>query len=283
MVHRLAPARPPRADGANTVSFDGCTWKREVPVFGSMPSSSRLRALLLIAGLGLATLACSLPKLAPAEMPDDGAPVSVSQEAAVRFVTKIVGLGQQASASRVVSFTVTQEEVTSALAYATELASYAQGGPVFEGLAGLQMDDLPMDQLPPEARRFRQLADSLGSAASNQQEGRFWLDLRLQVEEPQVYFKSDGRMILRGYGRLARWRQPMRVVIAPRAEQSEIELDFVEGQLGSIPLPELLFDPLGELIGQALLAGEDYASIDRLEVDEGTLSFSGELQLPLDP
>lgn len=231
-----------------------------------------------------ASLACSLPSLGEPELPEDGPAVAVSQEAAASFVTKVLAIGEQASQTQSVRFTVTQQEVTSALAYGAELAAYSQGGPVFEGLGNLPVEDVPTDELPPEAQRFRELAESLGSLNGEDGEGGTGLlpDLRLQLEEPQVYFRGDGRMIVRGYGRLWRWRQPLRVVIAPRAAEGEIELDFVEGQLGSLGLPELLFDPLGGLISQALLAGQDYAAITELTVSEGELTFAGELRAPLE-
>lgn len=247
--------------------------------------TGRIRtAMILITALLTAALACSLPSSQGAELPDDGPPVAVSRGAAVSFVTKVIAIGGQASTSQSVRFTITQEEVTSALAYGSELAIYAQGGPVFEGLSNLEVGDLPTEDLPPQAQRFRQLAESLDHVTGSEEGGtrRLFSLFRLRLEEPQVYFKSDSRMIVRGVGRLARWQQPLRVVFAPRAEEGELELDFVDGQLGSLPLPEFLFDPLGELLSQALLAGQDYAAITELTVADGTLTFAGELRVPID-
>ncbi len=242
------------------------------------------RGILVVAALLMAAIACSLPSSEAAELPDDGPAVAVSKAAAVSFVTKVISIGGQASTTQSVRFTLTQEEVTSALTYGSDLAVYAQGGAVFEGLSNLEMGDVPTEELPPVAQRFRRLAESLGRVAGNEEGGaRGLISLfRLRLEEPQVYFKSDGRMIVRGVGRLARWRQPLRVVIAPRVREGEIEFDFVEGQLGALPLPEFLFDPLGGLLSQVLLAGQDYAAIRELTVGNGTLTFAGELRVPLD-
>ena len=55
------------------------------------------------------------------------------------------------------------------------------------------------------------------------------LSLRLAIKEPQVYFKANGHAAVRGYGALLRWRLPLRVVVAPRAAEGELALDFVEG------------------------------------------------------
>lgn len=244
------------------------------------------KAMLVLAmsALFAASLACSLPTGGPAELPDDGTPVPVSQKAAASFVTKVLAVGEQATSAQSVRFTVTQEEVTSALSYGAELAAYAQGGPVFEGLGGLDTSDLATEDLPPEAQRFRDLAEALGGATSEGEGGlASWIpDLRLQLEEPQVYFRGDGRMIVRGIGHLWRWSQPVRIVVAPRASQGELELDFVEGQLGWLTLPEFLFDPLGNLLSRAILAGQDYAAITELTVSEGSLTFAGELRVPLE-
>lgn len=239
--------------------------------------------LSAIALIVLTSLACSLPSLGEPELPDDGPPVPVSQKAAVSFVTKVLIVGGQAGQTQSVRVTVTQEEVTSALSYGADLAAYSQGGPVFEGLGNLPLEDLPTDELPLESQGFRDLAESLGGLSGEGDErGGLLPDLRLKLEEPQVYFRGDGSMILRGYGRLWRWRQPLRVVIAPRAAEGELVLDFVEGQLGALPLPEFLFDPLGGLISRALLAGQDYATISEITVTEGTLTFAGELRVPLE-
>ncbi|MDX1599983.1 MAG: hypothetical protein R3191_00560 [Anaerolineales bacterium] len=248
------------------------------------PFHRRSPLLVLACALLAATVACSMPSLGgEAELPDDGQPVPVSQQAAASFVTKVIVAGEQATNQQSVRFTVTEQEVTSALSYGAELAAYSQGGPMFEGLGSLPVDDLPADQLPPEAQRFRDLAESLGGLTGDREGsgGGLLPDLRLKLEEPQVYFRADGRMIVRGYGVLWRWRQPLRVVIAPRASEGELELDFVEGQLGSLPLPEFLFDPLGNLLSQALLAGQDYAAITELTVGDGVLTFAGELRVPL--
>lgn len=248
-----------------------------------MTSHTR-RIQLALSALLATSLACSLPSLGEPELPDDGPPVAVSQQSAASFVTKVIAAGEQASSQQSVRFTVTEQEVTSALSYGAELAAYSQGGPVFEGLGALPVDDLPTDQLPPEAQRFRDLTESLGGLTGNQEGsgGGLLPDLRLKLEEPQVYFRAEGRMIMRGYGVLWRWRQPLRVVIAPRASQGELEFDFVEGQFGALPLPEFLFDPLGNLVGQALKAGQDYASITELTISDGVLTFAGELRVPLE-
>jgi len=99
--------------------------------------------------------------------------------------------------------------------------------------------------------------------------------LRIGLREPQVHFKADGRVIARGYLALLKWRISVRVVVAPRAVEGEIELDFVEGQIGPVKAPELIFDLLGKGIAELLLAGQAYAEITQIQVEAGILTISG--------
>lgn len=244
--------------------------------------------LLTLSALLVTTLACSLPSFGRAELPDDGPAVAVSGAAASRFFSKALASGQSAATTQSVRFTVTQEEATSALAIGAQLAAFSQAGPAFDGLDSLQGvpgTDLEQllgakggsvpDGLPPG---LTGLFGGKGSQSGGVS-GPSLPDLRLKLEEPQVYFKVDGRLILRGYGRLWRWRQPIRVVVAPSAIDNALDLDFVEGQLGPLPLPEFLFDPIGKLLAKVLLAGRDYAEISELTVGNGTMTFAGSLHL----
>jgi hypothetical protein len=255
-----------------------------------MITSRRVRTpfTLLLTAMMLASAACSLPVFGEVELPDDGPPVPVSGAAAASFFSKALASSESAATSQKVRFTVTQEEATSALAIGAQLAALSPGGPAFDGLDSLQGipgadfdqllqahgDSLP-DGLPPELTGLLGGADVDGGPSS----GLGLPDLRLKLEEPQVYFKNDGRLILRGYGRLWRWRQPIRVVVAPAANGDSLDLDFVEGQLGPLPLPEFLFDPVGKLLAKVLLAGRDYAEISELTVGNGTMTFAGSLHL----
>jgi hypothetical protein len=101
------------------------------------------------------------------------------------------------------------------------------------------------------------------------------LRLGLMIREPQVHFKGNGRMVVRGYIQLFRWRLPLRFVIAPRAGDGRLVLDFVAGRLGPLSLPEGLFDLIGKGLSRIILAGQDYAEIQEITVSEGTLTVRG--------
>ncbi len=223
-----------------------------------------IRPTLRWLAIGLA--AVSLTACGAAELPDDGPQVAISQQAAFSFVTKALTIGESAVEDGQVRFTVTQEEVTSFLNLGAQLMQMAETVPVPGGLEGLEGIE-SLEQF----EGLRQLLPGLDEGSS---EGGL-LDLQLQLIEPQVYFKSDGRIIVRGEGRLARLRLPARLVVIASATQGELVLDFVEGQLGRAPLPEFLFDPLGDLLARAILAGQDFVEVNEITVTEGSLTVAG--------
>ena len=237
---------------------------------------NRNHKLLLAASILILTaLACTLPRGGEAALPDDGPPVAVSQAAASSFASKAMA---SADGSGRVSFTITQEEATSALAIGAQLISISEENPLLEG-AGDIPDRIPLDQLPGDLEVTPEIEALLQRLRFGDGSGTNLSSLRLGLEEPQVYFKGDGRMIVRGYGRVLNQRLPLRLVTRPRAASGELVLDFVEGQIGRIPLPEFLFDPLGRMLSSLILAGQNYAEISQLNVGNGTLTFSATVNL----
>jgi len=73
-------------------------------------------------------------------------------------------------------------------------------------------------------------------------------------------------------GQVRSVRQPLRLVVAPRARDGEMVLDFVEGNLGPVDLPEGLLDVIGKGLVKVILAGQDWAEIT---IGEGTLTLRG--------
>ncbi len=247
------------------------------------------RISLVLMTIALLAAGCAQANDGMASLPDDGPPIPVSREAAVRFAQKTLAGANGTGDGGTIRFTVTQEEVTSALAIGARWVSYSQGGPLFEGVPGLEgvldgqevekllesqgSDGLQGSEIPPG------IINLLENLQPEDGGGINLPDIRLKLEEPQVYFKGDGRIILRGNGRLLRWRLPVRMVIAPSAAQGELIFDFVEGQIGKLPMPKFLFDPLGDLLARVLLSGRKFARISELSVREGALTFSGRLSL----
>lgn len=221
--------------------------------------------------VGALLTGCQRPEFLDAELPDDGPPITVSAEAARRFVEKTSAAGQSAAETKQVSFTVTQDEVTSFLNIGGLMAEQMQAlnlqnledlqqldAGTLEGVEGLQEWTALLGQR--EGLPNIRLSD---------------LALRVVIREPQVYFKANGHVIVRGYAEALGQRQPLRLVFAPHASGGELELDFVEGNLGPVTVPEVLIDQVGKGLARAVLAGQDYVEIAKIEVGNGTLSVSG--------
>ena len=163
---------------------------------------------------------------------------------------------------------LTQEEATSFLTVGATIVQQLQTVPI-EDLR--QIQSIPgLDGIEgiEEWQRLVEQAERLENVRLPSNE-----NLQLTIEEPQVHFRGNGRILIRGTVALLTVRQPVRLVVAPRASQGELVLDFVEGQLGPVPMPEFLFDYVGQGLAGALLAGQEYAEITEIRVGEGTLTF----------
>ena len=231
------------------------------------------RVLLLGSFVALALLlsTCRRPGRLQAELPDDGPPVTTSQAAALRFVEKVTAAGQSGAESGRSTLTVTEEEATSFLNIGTALSEQLEQLGSVQGLEGLgQLEGI--EGL--EALEGIEGLDRLRELAG-QREGLRGLRPRLSIREPEVRFQKEGRVVVRGYAQIWRWRQPVRIVVAPHARKGELDLDFVEGKLGPVGLPEWLFDLAGFGLSRVILAGQDYAEIDEITVRDGSLTVSG--------
>jgi hypothetical protein len=52
-------------------------------------------------------------------------------------------------------------------------------------------------------------------------------------------------------------------------------LDFVEGNLGPVPVPESLVAQIGKGLARAILAGQECVEITAIRVGDGTLTIAG--------
>jgi hypothetical protein len=230
----------------------------------------QLAVVGLVAILALA--ACQKPAFLEAELPNDGPPIAVSQEAARRFVEKVTVAGQSAAETKSLSFTVSQEEVTSFLNI---------GGLLAEQVQALDLENLEDLQQLESAQGLEGLEglqewQTLLAAREGLPNIRLSdLSLRVVLREPEVYFKSNGHIVIRGYAEAVGQRQPLRLVLAPRASEGELAFDFVEGNLGPVSVPELLVDQVGKGLARAILTGQEYAEVTQVHVGDGSLTLSG--------
>lgn len=236
-------------------------------------STRRTPRLWVSIALGLAMLfivtGCARDQAT--QLPDDGPAPPFSRAAALRFVQKALTAGQSAVEAQSFTLTLTDAEITSFLNIRTELTREMQALGMdqldqLEGLEGLSSEEINLDAW-------------INLLGSNEDGDRRLLPrLRVGLRDPRVHFRAgDGRGQVIGRGDLAflRWRLPVRLVVAPHASSGEMVLDFVEGQIGRVKLPEFVFDLLGKGIAEALLAGQAYAEITEIRVQEGTFTISG--------
>jgi hypothetical protein len=165
---------------------------------------------------------------------------------------------------------VTQKEVTSFLNIWTLVSGQLDGVGELQNIEGLQeltggAESAELDALLDLVQR------SDGAPALDPSN----LALRLSIREPQVRFTGDGRIDVRGYVTFLFWKWPVHAIVSPRASRGEMELDFVEGKLGPITMPEAAFDLVGKGLAGALLAGQDYAEISEIKASKGKLTVQG--------
>lgn len=220
----------------------------------------------------LAVVAIPLLSGCQAQLPDDGPPPATSQAAARRFVEKAVAAGQAAAESGQFTLVVTQEEVNSFLTIGTEIVDQLQTTPI-EGLS--QLEGNPELEGIEELATWQQLLEQVERVPNVQlPTGK----LRLAIADPRVYFQGNGHITARGHAELLSWRLPIRSVVAPRAAEGELVLDFVEGQVGAVPMPEILFDYVSQGLSEAILLGQEYAQVTHISVGAGTLTVSGRIE-----
>lgn len=196
--------------------------------------------------------------------------VKVSQGAALQLVNKLIASLKTAASGGRFTITVTQEEVTSALALGTHLNAVTQR----------------MSTLTPEQAQKVNDLDGLLALSDNDDplaDGFQLSDLKptINLKSPQIRFLADGNIELTGFFRLWLWYFPLNIVFAPRADNGNMELDFVSGKVGSIPVPEGVVDWLGEQLVRALGLVDDYVSLDTIKVTDGRMTLSGRVKIEI--
>jgi len=215
---------------------------------------------------------CAGAELLDADLPADGPSPATSAAAAQRFAEKLIAAGEDLGSDGGFRLTVTEEEVTSFLSIGVILLDEFQAVPLedvgqLQDVPGLEgLDELGAWQ---ELLRQRERLPDFSRESSG---------LGLVVEEPAVTFRGSGETVVRGSVRFLGVNVPVRIVAAPQASQGELALDFVEGQLGPLPMPEIVFDYLGRQVSEILLVGREYAELTEIRVEEGVMSLSGRLR-----
>lgn len=235
-------------------------------------SPRRVLVSLALAVLILALAACSgSSDGSGSALPDDGPPPTRSTEAAMSLLNKAAAAAQAAAQTGQVELLVTEEEVNSILGIGRLVGD--QSG----ALSGETLEAF-LERAELEGGDVTQLRELLNLRDRAPGEDRRGFRLRPRIVDPVVYFRGSGHLIVRGEASWLIVRLPFRAVTAPRATEGELEFDFVEGQVGAVPMPEFVFDLLGRGVSEAVLLGEAYAQITEISVGTGTLSLRGAYQ-----
>lgn len=189
--------------------------------------TNRVVTLVVTTFTLLLLVACQIPGFGD---PDDGPPITVSEESAASLEQK---LAEVAGAGGAVNVTLTQEEVTSYLAL----------------------------KLP----------------ATFEQDGT---TITNPLQNPQVYFKADGTLIMRANITFEGNSQLIRVVAKPTVVNGMLQVDITEGKIGPVPVPGPLLDQVETALAEGLTAGQDYTNLTSVSVAEGTITIEGTFQAP---
>lgn len=256
-------------------------------VRGALGGRRRRRRLLRRFGFGLLIVVLSVTTCSFGVDPSTltasyGDPVPATTDDAARVLTRSVEAIQGAPESRSVRLVLTEAEATSALSLGMmlpELMAVSERIPREEILEAPDLEAL-RERIWAEVEAQREeMAEELGFM----QRMLLKLDPRIRTGEVQVRFQETGEVVLAGYVQAWRFRQPGIFVLAPHASADELELDFVSGRLGRLPLPESVFDWLGRGLASVILLGREHAEVAELSVGDGTLTFVGRLSRPIRP
>ncbi len=202
-----------------------------------------------------------------------GDPVPASTASAARVLTRGAEVLQQAPETGAVRLTITESEATSALSLGLMISDLMQA-------AGR----IPQEELQ-EAPDLEALRERIWAAAEQQRQelaersGLFSrllirLDPRIRTGDVQVRFEPTGEVVMAGFVQAWRFRLPGLFVFAPSAGRGTLDLDFVSGRLGRLPLPAFVFDLAGGMVARGILLGQGYAQISEISVSDGALTFA---------
>lgn len=202
-----------------------------------------------------------------------GEPVPASTQDAARVLTRGAEVLQLAPDRGSVRLVVTEAEATSALSLGLMMSDLMQaaGRIPQEEIQGASDLETLRERVWEEAEaQRRELAGRAGWAGQL----LVRLDPKIRTGDVQVRFEPSGEVVVAGFVQAWSFRQPGLFVFAPAARDGAVELDFVSGRMGRLPLPESVFDWLGGLAVRGILLGQRWGEISELTVADGTLTFA---------
>ena len=83
------------------------------------------------------------------------------------------------------------------------------------------------------------------------------------LQQPQIYFKGDGTVVLRSNIDFQGQKQTLRVVARPTVANGSLQVDITEGSIGPAPVPESILNQVEGQLAEAILAGQSYARLGK--------------------
>jgi len=207
-------------------------------------------------------------------LPDDGPAPTISEAAARSVVERVQAAALASGSGESFTVTATEEELTSLVAIGAEVLAYYQSAhasgvtPVPRQIPGI--DALLTDE------QWQEAMDGLfGNPAGP---GALLLELRSRIEEPLIYLKADGTLVLRGRASAAGASLPLRVVLRPERTGDRYTVRLVQAQLGTARAPDQVTELIEEAIAQGLDAAYQSVRITGVEITEGQITVSGTVQ-----
>jgi hypothetical protein len=229
-------------------------------------SHSSKPMLLLAVVVALALAGCST-----AGMPNDGMEPKVTEAAARSIVERVNAVGRDTAPGGDFTVTATQNELSSFLAIGADVLAhyqeaYAQGvTPVPRQIPGI--DALVTDD------QWRQAMDYLYATSGGA--GAVLVELRSNIQNPRVFLKADGTLVLRGTATASGVSLPLRVVIAPESSNSGYGVRLIKAQLGTVAAPEWVATLIKDAIAQGMALGNQSVVITDIAITLGEITVSG--------
>lgn len=204
-------------------------------------------------------------------MPDDGREPVVTEDASREVVRRVVDVIRNTPSGSDFRITATQDEVTSFLALGADVLAYYQ--------AAYAAGETPEPKQIPGIDEF--VSDAQWQAAMDQLNGNaqgaasLLLEVRSSIEDPRVYLKDDGTLVLKGMAVVAGTRTPLRLVLAPAPVADGYAVRFLEGQLGTVAAPEWLSGLIERALGEGMRLANQSVTITGIGITDGEITVSG--------
>jgi len=203
-----------------------------------------------------------------------GEPVPSSAAAAVRFLEAGGRAIRDTDEGERLAVTLTEEEASSAFSL----------GLMLPRLRAL-VEPIPHDELRAE-QSFEALhdriweahvamRDSASAARSVPARMLAMLAPRARMREVQVRFEDSGEVVAAGYLELWGVDLPLLLAVIPSARGGALELAYVRGRAGRLPVPGVFFGLVRDAVSRAAMTGGSGAEIAEIVVGQGSLTVVG--------